>query len=87
MPNVILEAMACGKPAVATDVGGCAELVLEGQTGFLVPPRDEAALAERILRILRDAGLRRRFGAAARQRVEREFSIAAMVQRNESLYG
>ena len=86
MPNVILEAMACGKPAVAANVGGCAELIVEGETGFLVPPGDEAALAERILRLLRDAALRRRLGAAARQRVEREFSIAAMVERNESLY-
>jgi glycosyltransferase involved in cell wall biosynthesis len=87
MPNVILEAMACGKPAVATSVGGCPELIVEGETGFLVPPGDEAALAERILRLLRDAALRRRLGAAARRRVEREFSITAMVERNESLYG
>jgi glycosyltransferase involved in cell wall biosynthesis len=87
MPNVILEAMACGKPAVATDVGGCAELIVEGRTGFLVPPGDEAALAERILRVLRDASLRRRLGAAARQRVDSEFSIAAMVEKNETLYG
>ena len=86
MPNVILEAMACGKPAVATNVGGCAELIAEGETGFLTPPGDEAALAECILKLLRDAALRRRLGAAARARVEREFSIAAMVKRNESLY-
>jgi starch synthase (maltosyl-transferring) len=86
MPNVMLEAMACGKPAVATNVGGCPELIVEGETGFLVPPGDEAALAERILRLLRDVELRRRLGAAARRRVEREFSINAMVERNESLY-
>jgi glycosyltransferase involved in cell wall biosynthesis len=86
MPNVILEAMACGKPAVTTNVGGCAELVVEGETGFLVPPGDEAALAERLLRLLRDPALRRRLGAAARERVQREFSIAAMVERNELLY-
>ena len=87
MPNVILEAMACGKPAVAANVGGCAELIVEGETGFLVAPGDEAALAERIVLLLRDAALRRRLGAAARQRVEREFSVALMVERNEALYG
>jgi len=87
MPNVILEAMACGKPAVATSVGGCAELIADGQTGFLAPPNDEQALAERILRLLRDATLRRRLGSAGRQRVEREFSIARMVGTNEALYG
>ena len=86
MPNVILEAMACGKPAVATNVGGCPELIVEGETGFLVPPGDEAALADRILRLLRDAALRQRLGAAAHERVEREFSITAMVEKNESLY-
>jgi glycosyltransferase involved in cell wall biosynthesis len=86
MPNVILEAMACGKPAVATNVGGCAELIVEGETGFLAPPGDEAALAERILRLLRDPALRRRLGAAARERVKREFSLSAMVRGNESLY-
>ena len=46
MPNVILEAMACGKPAVATNVGGCAELIVEGETGFLAPPATKAALAD-----------------------------------------
>ncbi|MGO8704435.1 MAG: glycosyltransferase [Candidatus Brocadiia bacterium] len=86
MPNVILEAMACGKPAVAANVGGCAELIVEGETGFLAPPGDEGALATCILRLLHDAGLRRRLGAAARERVEREFSIKAMVEKNEALY-
>jgi glycosyltransferase involved in cell wall biosynthesis len=71
---------------VATNVGGCAELIVEGETGFLVPPADEAALAERILRLLRDAALRRRLGAAARERVEREFSVKTMVEKNELLY-
>jgi len=86
MPNVVLEAMACGKPAVVTAVGGCPELVVEGETGFLVPRGDEAAMAERIVRILMDDSLRKRLGAAARQRVAREFSIGAMVARNEALY-
>ncbi len=86
MPNVILEAMACGKPAVATNVGGCPELIVEGETGFLAPLNDESALAEDILRLLRDAALRRRLGTAARRRVEREFSVAAMVEKNELLY-
>ena len=86
MPNVVLEAMACRKPVVVTDTGGCAELVVEAETGFLVPPGDEKMLSARIINLLRDLELRKKLGAAARERVARDFSVHAMVERNERLY-
>lgn len=87
LPLVLLEAMAHGKPVVATPVGGTPELVVDGVTGLLVPPGDEAALAEALGRVLSDDGLARRLGEAGRARVEREFSAERAVQRVLSLYG
>jgi glycosyltransferase involved in cell wall biosynthesis len=71
----LLEAMACGLPVVSTNVGGPREIVIEGETGFLVPPGKAEALAERILRLLEDENLRRQMGAAGRERVETRFSL------------
>jgi glycosyltransferase involved in cell wall biosynthesis len=84
-PNVVLEAMAAGRPAVVTDVGGCREAVEDGETGFVVPPRDSTRLAAAMLRMLRDPGLRRRTGEKALRRAAR-FSIEAMRRRTEELY-
>lgn len=83
-PNVIAEAMATGVPAVVTDVGDSALLV--GETGIVVPPRDPAALAQGILRLLADADLRRRLGDAARARVDDTFSLRQMAERYADLY-
>jgi len=69
LSNFVLEAMAAGKPVVATDVGGSAELVAGGQTGFVVPPGEPGALAAAIGRLAADAGLRRRMGEAGAARV------------------
>lgn len=84
--NTILEAMACGLPVVATRVGGNPELVIEGETGMLVPAADPAALAGALGNYLRDPSLARRHGRASRERVEREFSLHAMVQRYLAVY-
>lgn len=62
---VALEAMACGTPVIASDVGGLAYLVRHGRTGYRVPPRDPRALAEKIIHLLTDEGLRRRMGQRA----------------------
>lgn len=70
----ILEAMACAKPVVSTNNGGMRETVREGETGFLVAPRDDGALAERVLRLLDDPSLRARMGAQAHRRVQAHFS-------------
>lgn len=84
--NTILEAMACGLPVVATDVGGNAELVDHGRTGTLVPRADYVALGDALASYVADIALRRRHGAAGRQRVETEFSLDGMVDRYAALY-
>jgi glycosyltransferase involved in cell wall biosynthesis len=84
-PNAVLEAMASGRPAVVTDVGGCREAVEDGETGLVVPPRDSTRLAAAMLRMLRDPALRRRAGEKARRRAE-TFSIETMRRRTEELY-
>ena len=84
--NTVLESMASGVPVIATDVGGNAEAVVDGKTGFLAPPADPGALAERIALLLEDAPLRRRIGDAGRKHVTGQFSIENMVERTEALY-
>jgi sugar transferase (PEP-CTERM/EpsH1 system associated) len=86
MPNAVLEAMAAGLPVVATAVGGTPEVVVDGVTGLLVPPRDPDALARAIESLLRDPGLRRKMGQAGWKRVERCFSVEQMVRKTEYLY-
>jgi glycosyltransferase involved in cell wall biosynthesis len=85
-PNVVLEAMATGAVAVATDVGGCRELVASGETGFLVPARAPAAVAASVLRVLRDPALGRRLASAARRRVEAHFGVQVMADRTAEAY-
>ncbi len=86
MPNVILEAMAAGLSVVATRVEGTAELVLDGQTGLLVPIESTQALAETIGRLLADPAMAKALGAAGRERVTAHFSWEQMVARYEALY-
>jgi glycosyltransferase involved in cell wall biosynthesis len=78
-PMALLEAMASGRPAVCTDVGGVAEMLADGITGYLVPPHDPVTLADRLAQVLRDRQLSRRMGEAARARVQREFGLDASV--------
>lgn len=84
--NFILEAMACGKPVVATDAGGTSELVIDGATGFLVDKEDPQALATAVLKLLKDERLRAKLGIAGRQRVEQEFRVERMIKRTEEIY-
>lgn len=71
---VLIEAMAACRPVVATRAGGVQEIVDNGVTGILVPPRDEDAMARAIIEILSDGGLRQRMGEAGLRRVEERFS-------------
>src|SRR5690606_25203248 len=74
--NAVLEGMACGLPVVTTRVGGMAEAVTDGAEGFLVPARDEMALADALLALWHWPRLRERMGAAGRERVAREFRLS-----------
>jgi len=82
---VVLEAMATGRPVIASRIGGLADLVVDGETGFLVAPGDAGALGEAIERLLADPALRARMGQAGQQRVV-EFQPAAVVPRIEGIY-
>jgi glycosyltransferase involved in cell wall biosynthesis len=86
LPLVVLEAMAQSRPVVATAVGGTPELVLDGETGLLVPPGDAGALARALGTVLRDPELARRLGEAGRRRVLASFSLSAMTDRVLGLY-
>lgn len=81
----ILEAMASGRAVVSTSVGGVVDLVADNETGALCS-RDPAQLADAVIRLLRDAGRRERFGVAGRDRANREFGIDSLVTRFENLY-
>ena len=87
MPNAILEAMAAGLPVVATRVGGVPEVVVDGQTGLLVPPQDDAAMARALMRLIEDAPLRQSFGLTGRRWVREQFDLAATRQKTVDLYG
>lgn len=84
--NTILEAMACGLPVIATDVGGNAELVEEGRTGLLVPAGDTQAMASRILELADDTERCRTLGQAGRQAAEQRFALSVMVSGYQRLY-
>jgi glycosyltransferase involved in cell wall biosynthesis len=86
LPLVVLEAMACARPVVATAVNGTTEAVVDGVTGFLVPPRDADALARAVLRLFDDASLRDRLGKAGHRRVCEQFSVARVRHRFRELY-
>jgi glycosyltransferase involved in cell wall biosynthesis len=86
MPVALLEAMAAGCPAVATDVGGVAEVLKDGVTGLIVPPADSAALADAISACLDRPELARERAAAAQKLVVAEYDKSTMIRRWEAVY-
>lgn len=86
MGRALIEAMAVGLPAVATRVGGIPDVVADGETGLLVPARDEAALADALLKLLRDPARRQACGQAARRSMDERFDVKAMVRAIDRLY-
>ena len=85
-PKVLIEAAACGKPIVTTDVAGCREVVRHGDTGFLVPPRDSRALADALRTLIRDPQLRISMGQKGRAFAESELSLEKVINENLKLY-
>lgn len=83
---VLLEAMALRKAIVACRVGGIPEVITDGVTGILVPPKDSNALAKAIVGLITDEKAKQRFGEAARQVVEEQFSQEIAMKRIENLY-
>ena len=86
LSNTILEAMAVGKPIIATDVGGNPEIVKDGETGLLIQPKNYKKLAESIVNLLSLSNLRKEMGAAARTRIVKKFSLQRMAKEYEDIY-
>jgi glycosyltransferase involved in cell wall biosynthesis len=86
IPLTVIEAMAAGLPVVGTDVGGMNEVVVDSTTGFLTPSNDDAALADRLLRLAGDPYLRQRMGAAGRARAKDLFDEPRMCADYQRLY-
>jgi glycosyltransferase involved in cell wall biosynthesis len=86
MPRVLLEAAACGRVVVTTDVAGCRDAIEPGVTGLLVPAQDVAGLVAAIRTLLTDTALRQSMGEAGRSKAEREFDIAHVVTQHMQLY-
>jgi len=86
MCTPLVDAMAARKPAVAPAVGGIPEVLVDGVTGFLVPPKDPSALARRLVQLLKDAPLRERMGRAALERARECFTVEKMVEGTDAVY-
>lgn len=86
MCSALIDAMAAAKPAVATNAGAISEVLVDGETGFLVPPRDHTAMASCLVALLKDAKLRTRMGEAALARARAQFTVERMVEGIAEVY-
>lgn len=86
MPKALLEAAAAGLPIVTTDTAGCRDVIIDGESGFIVPVRDFKLLAERLLQLISSSQLRQQMGQKARIRAEQCFSTKIIVQQHLDLY-
>jgi glycosyltransferase involved in cell wall biosynthesis len=86
LPKALLEALAAGRPIVATDVPGCREAVRDGENGLLVPSRDPEALAAALETLIRNPALRRQYGDRGRRRAETEFAVEIVNDATLRLY-
>ncbi len=82
----VLEAMSVGLPVIATDRGCLRETVLDGMTGFIVPPNSPETIAEKIIQLIRDPDLRERMAAAGRKRFELNYTQDRFVRRLEAVF-
>ena len=86
VPKVLIEAAACARPIIATDVPGCREIVIDGESGILVPPKNSDALLEAIRRLAGDPGLRKRMGERGRTHAANGFSEETVIEQTLSCY-
>jgi glycosyltransferase involved in cell wall biosynthesis len=86
LPTVLMEAGACGRPVVASDVGGISDIVSDGRTGILVPPGNSEGITNALLRLLDDTGLATQLGARGRRRIERLFDARTWAENLRSCY-
>ncbi len=86
LPKVLLEAAACARPIVASDVAGCREIVRHGENGLLVPAGDSTLLAEAVLTLIRSPDRRAEFGRVGRERAVSEFAVETVVERTLAVY-
>jgi glycosyltransferase involved in cell wall biosynthesis len=86
LPKSLVEAAACGRPVVTTDVPGCRDAIEPGETGILVPARDATALADAIQELVESPEQRRAMGLAGRELAEREFAIERIVDQHLAIY-
>jgi glycosyltransferase involved in cell wall biosynthesis len=86
IPKSLIEAASCGLPIVTTDTPGCREIVIDGESGKLVPPRDSQALATALEHLVGDAVLRRKMGGRGRALVEAEFTTGRVVEATLAVY-
>ncbi|OOC08868.1 glycosyltransferase, partial [Thioalkalivibrio halophilus] len=87
LPKVLIEAAACGRAVVTTDVPGCRDAIEDGETGVLVPVRDAQALADALQALVEDPERRQAMGRAGRALAEREFAIGKVVDAHLEIYG
>lgn len=86
LPNALLEAMSCGCPCVASDIGGCVELIMPDKTGLLFPSGDAKAMAAAVIRLLRDESLAKKVGEGAHALIAAEYELHAVIDRLVALY-
>ena len=86
IPQSLLQAMAMERPVVASDAGAIKDIVFDGETGFLIEPMRPDLLAEKVVELYNDPGLRKKFGKRGRELVEREYSFEIMINKIEEIY-
>ncbi|MGL5266781.1 MAG: glycosyltransferase, partial [Plesiomonas shigelloides] len=86
LPKSLIEAAACGRAVITTDVPGCRDAIIPDITGMLVPVKDVSSLADAILTLCENSQLRKQFGAAGRKLAEKEFDIRNVISIHLSIY-
>ena len=86
LPKSCIDAEAAGLPVITTDWVGCRDTVIDGQNGFIIPPHDSSALAEKITLLIENPPLRQKMGLAARAYAEENFGIEKVVQKHLEIY-